>query len=217
MKDIRKRNYSLYNFVEFRDIARISSNKKIYELIKSLKQNVTREEILKDLPEYNEKILKLFDTHKDPGVYDLRGVTLYGVSECVRAKRFIDLLENSKYLEIGEMMKISHDGDRLTGLKITDEYLDNLIINDVDVALTYGAYACSTEKIDYLCDILNKCDGVLGSQLVGAGLGGCVVALVEKEKANGIIDVINKDYYDKFEYDRSANVYLSSNGSKVLY
>ena len=212
-----KRNYSLYNFVEFRDIAKISSNKKIYELIKSLKQNVTREEILKDLPEYNEKILKLFDTHKDPGVYDLRGVTLYGVSECVRAKRFIDLLENSKYEEIGEMMKISHNGDRLTGLKITDEYLDNLIINDVDVALTYGAYACSTEKIDYLCDLLNSCDGVLGSQLVGAGLGGCVVALVEKEKANGIIDIINKDYYDKFEYNRSANVYLSSNGSKVIY
>lgn len=212
-----KRNYSIYNFVEFRDIIKISSNKKIYELIKSLKQKVTREEILKDLPEYKEKILKLFETHKDPGIYDLRGVALFGVSECARAKKFIDLLENSKYDEIGEMMKISHHGDRLTGLKITDEYLDELISRDEDVDLTYGAYACSTEKIDYLCDLLNSCDGVLGSQLVGAGLGGCVVALVEKEKANDIIEIINTDYYDKFNYNRSANIYISSQGSKVYY
>ncbi len=212
-----KRNFSIYNFVEFRDVAKIPCNKKIYQLIKSLKKNVTRKEILKDLPEYKDNIKKLFETHKDPGVYDLRGVALYGVSECVRAKRFIDLLENSKYVEIGKMMKISHNGDRLTGLKVTDEYLDELINNDLDVALTYGAYACSTEKIDYLCDLLNSCNGVLGSQLVGAGLGGCVLALVEKEKANDVIEIINKEYYDKFGYAKSANVYLSSNGSKVVY
>ena len=62
--------------------------------------------ILKDLPEYEEKILKLFATHKEPKYYDLRGVALFGVSECIRAKKFIELLENSKYKEIGEMMKI---------------------------------------------------------------------------------------------------------------
>ncbi|MBO5926492.1 MAG: NTP transferase domain-containing protein [Clostridia bacterium] len=212
-----KKNYSMYNFVEFRDIANVTPRSKIYEMLKSLKQYVTRNEILKDLPEYKDKILTLFETHKEPEFYDLRGVTLYGVSECVRAKTFIEMLENNEYQKIGEIMKISHDGDRLTGLKVTDKYLDELIKTNKDIAFVSGVYACSTEKIDYLCDLLNSTEGVLGSQLVGAGLGGCVVAIVEKEKANAIIDNLNKNYYDKFEYNRSANVYLSSNGSKVAY
>ena len=212
-----KRNYSLYNLVEFRDIANITPHSKIYEMIKSLKQYVTRDEILKDLPEYKDKILSLFETHKEPSYYDLRGVTLYGVSECVRAKNFITMLENNEYSKIGEIMKISHNGDRLTGLKVTNKYLDELIKTNKDIAFVSGAYSCSTEKIDYLCDLLNGIDGVLGSQLIGAGLGGCVIALVDRTKANMIIDNLNKNYYDKFKYHRSANVYLSSNGSKVVY
>ena len=212
-----KRNYSLYNLVEFRDIANITPHSKIYEMIKSLKQYVTRDEILKDLPEYKDKILSLFETHKEPSYYDLRGVTLYGVSECVRAKNFITMLENNEYSKIGEIMKISHNGDRLTGLKVTNKYLDELIKTNKDIAFVSGAYSCSTEKIDYLCDLLNGIDGVLGSQLIGAGLGGCVIALVDRTKANMIIDNLNKNYYDKFDYHRSANVYLSSNGSKVVY
>ena len=212
-----KRNFSLYNLVEFRDLADISPHSKIYEMIKSLKQYVTRDEILKDLPEYKDKILGLFETHKEPCYYDLRGVTLYGVSECVRAKSFISLLDKGEYSKIGELMKISHNGDRLTDLKVTNKYLDELIKVNKDIAFVSGSYACSTEKIDYLCDILNSTNGVLGSQLIGAGLGGCVIALVERAKASTIIDVLNEKYYDKFNYHRSANVYLSSNGSKVVY
>ena len=212
-----KKNYSMYNFVEFRDVANVTPYSKIYEMIKSLKQSVTREEILKDLPEYKDKLMILFGTHKEPSFYDLRGVALYGVSECVRAKDFISMLENNEYVKIGEIMKISHDGDRLTNLKITDSYLDELIKSNKDIAFVSGAYGCSTEKIDYLCDILNDSDGVIGSQLIGAGLGGCVIALVERAKSNIIIDKLNKNYYDKFNYNRSANVYLSANGSKVIY
>lgn len=212
-----KKNYSMYNLVEFRDIASISPYSKIYEMLKSLKQYVTRDEILKDLPEYKDKILALFETHKEPCYYDLRGVALYGVSECVRAKTFITLLEKNDYFKIGELMKISHNGDRLTDLKVNNKYLDELIKVNKDIAFVSGSYACSTKKIDYLCDILNNTDGVIGSQLIGAGLGGCVIALVERIKSDAIIDVLNKNYYDKFGYTHSANVYLSANGSKVVY
>ena len=75
------------------------------------------------------------------------------------------------------MMKISHNGDRLTGLNVTDEYLDELINNDVDVALTYGAYACSTEKIDYLCDLLNSCNGVLFAVLARSAVATILLSL----------------------------------------
>ena len=212
-----KRNYSLYNFVEFRDIATVKPSSKIYEMIKSLKQKVTRADILRDLPEYKDKILSLFETHKEPKSYDLRGVTLYGVSECMRAKSFIRLLSNNDYPSVGKTMKLSHDGDRLTGLVVSDQYLDELIKSNTDIECVSGAYACSTPKIDYMCDILNATDGVIGSQLIGAGLGGCVIAIVDKTKSEAIIDNLNRNYYDKFNYPRSANVYLSSNGSKVVY
>ena len=52
---------------------------------------------------------------------------------------------------------------------------------------------------------------------MGAGLGGCVVALVEKNKAEDIISVINEKYYDKYGYEHMANVYSASSGSAVMF
>lgn len=82
-----------------------------------------------------------------------------------------------------------------------------------------GAYDCSTERIDGLCDLLNATDGVLGSELVGAGLGGCVIALVEKTKAKAenIIGLLNREYYNKYNCEHAANVYVASPGSVVLF
>ncbi len=212
-----KRSFPDYGFVEFRDIAKVRPYSEIYKILKAIPETMTRGGIKMMLPEYSERINQIFQSHADPGVYDLRGVVLYGISECVRAERCMELLNAGEYNKLGEMMKISHNGDRLTGLKISDEMLDELEKNNADVAYQYGAYDCSTEKIDYLCDTLNATDGVLGSELVGAGLGGCVIALVEKAKADSIISVINEKYYDKYGFDRAANVYSASHGSVVMF
>lgn len=114
-------------------------------------------------------------------------------------------------------MKISHDGDRLRDLRVTDETLDALAATDADPAMQSGAYGCSTERIDRLCDLLNSTDGVLGSEIVGAGLGGCVIALIEKAKAQSILDRVNREYYDAYGCPHAANVYLPSPGSAVLF
>ena len=212
-----KRLYPEYGFAEFRDLAKVRPYSKIYDILKSIPETMTRGGIKMMLPEYSDRIKQIFMSHADPEVYDLRAVSLYGISECVRADRCMQLLREGKYTELGEMMKISHNGDRLTDLKVTDEMLDKLSKDNADVALQYGAYDCSTPEIDYLCDTLNETDGVLGSELVGAGLGGCVVALVEKAKADSIISVLNEKYYDKYGFDRAANVYSASHGSVVMY
>lgn len=212
-----KRLYPEYGFVEFRDLAKVRPYSKIYDILKSIPETMTRGGIKMMLPEYSDRIKQIFMSHAAPEVYDLRAVSLYGISECVRADRCMQLLREGKYTELGEMMKVSHNGDRLTGFKVTDEMLDKLSKDNADVALQYGAYDCSTPEIDYLCDTLNETDGVLGSELVGAGLGGCVVALVEKAKADSIISVLNEKYYDKYGFDRAANVYSASHGSVVMY
>jgi hypothetical protein len=129
----------------------------------------------------------------------------------------MECLAEGKYLELGEMMKTSHDGDRIERISISDQMLDKYEKDNTDVSTVAGDYGCSTEQIDYLCDTLNQTDGVLGSEIVGAGLGGCVVALVENSKANKIIENINEKYYDKYGYERNAYVCLASHGSKVVF
>ena len=212
-----KRLFPDHGFVELRDVAKVRPYSEIYKILKAIPETVTRGAILALVPEYKDRIKQIFATHKDPDFYDLRGVALFGISECVRAERCMKLLDEGKYFELGEMMKISHNGDRVGGARITDEHLDYCIEKNVDVAMQYGRYDCSTEQIDYLCNVLNETDGVLGSELVGAGLGGCVVALVKKEKAEDIINTINQKYYDKYGYEHGAHVYTASHGSFVLF
>ncbi|MBQ4226868.1 MAG: hypothetical protein II697_01580, partial [Clostridia bacterium] len=214
---ILKRLFPTLNLVEFRDLAAIRPYSKIYTILKSLPETMTRSGIKALLPEYANELERLFATHSDPVVYELRAVTLYGISECVRAEAFMELLKKGDYAALGQMMKISHDGDRIRRCAVSDAFLDQLIREDADIALQYGGYGCSTKQIDALCDLLNAAPGVLGSELVGAGLGGCVVALVEKDRAKEVIRLLNTEYYDRHGYAHSASVFTSSPGSRAIY
>ncbi|MBR3423793.1 MAG: NTP transferase domain-containing protein [Clostridia bacterium] len=214
---ILKREFPEYDLREFRDIAAIRPYSAIYKMLKAVPETMTRGSAKALLPEYREKLDRIFESHADPQVYDLRGVALFGISECARSDGFMEALDGSDYELIGRMMKISHDGDRIGAVDLSDEVLDRLAEENADIALQSGAYGCSTVRIDELSDLLNGTDGVLGSELVGAGLGGCVIALVERDKADAIIERINKEYYDYYGYGHGANVFTSACGSSVLY
>ncbi len=201
----------------FRDLSAVRPFAQIYRMLRRLPESVTRAELRKLLPESGRRLDELFATHADPGSYRLREVALFGISECARSAIFMDVLMSGDYRRLGEMMKISHNGDRVTTGPVTDELLDSLAVGDVDVAMESGAYACSTPRIDSLCDLLDSTPGVLGSQLVGAGLGGCVVALVEKAQASKVLEVLDRSYYDANGLPRSAAVYTPSCGSSVIY
>lgn len=212
-----KKNYPHYELKEFRDLSKIRPFSAVYEMISSLPETITRGGIKALLPEYMQRLNEIFANHKDPQVYELRNVALYGISECERAEKFMDVLKTENYIALGNMMKISHNGDRLTVESITDAHLEQLIANNTPFETEYGSYKCSTPEIDYLCDLLDSTDGVLGSEIVGAGLGGCVIALIEKSKANDIIDTVNSNYYDKYGFTHAANVYSASSGSSVMF
>lgn len=211
-----KRAFPEQSLVEFRDLAAVRPFAQIYRMLRAIPEFASRAELKELLPESGRRLGEIFATHADPGHYHLREVALYGISECARASRFIDLLSAGEYCKLGDMMKVSHDGDRVEYEPITDGYLDALAVGDVDVATTSGAYACSTRRIDTLCDLLNSAEGVLGSQLVGAGLGGCVIALVEKDAAADVIAMLNCDYYDANNLPHSATVFSPSCGASVV-
>lgn len=212
-----KRANPKYHLEEFRDLAKIRPYSEIYNMLRALPATVTREEIKARLPEYMESIDAIFKNHADPGVYHLRDVALYGISECVRSDRCMQILNEGSYALLGDLMKISHNGDRCGSIGISDEKLNELALENADIALCSGAYDCSTAEIDYMCDVLNAEDGVLGSELVGAGLGGCVIALVEKEKADDIIRSLNEKYYDRYNFPHAAQIYTAAPGSSVLF
>lgn len=212
-----KKNYPHYELKEFRDLAKIRPYSEVYKMIATLPETITRGGIKVLLPEYKQRINEIFSNHKDPQVYELRNVALYGISECERAEKFMDVLKTEDYTALGNMMKISHDGDRLGVESVSDAHLDQLIATNTPFETECGSYKCSTPEIDYLCDLLNDTDGVLGSEIVGAGLGGCVIALIEKSKADSIIKTVNRDYYDKYGFNHAANVYSASSGSSVIF
>jgi hypothetical protein len=135
-------------------------------------------------------------------------------------------------MTLGKLMNISHDGDRVWkdnnpyGYSASDLYLKSLISDlssevpeRVERAQIYnqpGGYACSTKVIDDLVDYVNQQEGVLGSELSGAGLGGCILILVKKEKANNILDLLKKHYYDKNNLPMGAEIFKPVSGSSVF-
>jgi galactokinase len=185
-------------------------------MLKSLPIRISREKLLRLLEEETDNLFQFFRTHDEPEEgYRVRGVCLFGLAECARAELAASLLRNGDMVAFGELISLSHDGDRVTRLvngkrvkcheEITDEYLDKMISdlcsNDqsrVESARLYrqpGGYAVSCEELDELVDTAMSVEGVLGAGRVGAGLGGCISVLVDKNKTNELIQKISEEYY----------------------
>jgi galactokinase len=205
-----KRRFPEKTLVEFRDIASCGSPGEVMRMLAAIPGKATRAELRALLPDSHERLDEIFSTHADPGEYDLYGTALFGVSEIARAAIAPELLAKSDFRRFGEFMMISHDGDRISGTPSGRNAGDGL-------EYRCGSYACSTKRIDELCDLMNSTDGVWGSELSGAGLGGCVLVLVDKEKTDAVMNRLNTGFYDKNGLERSAFVCNPSDGSKVFY
>ena len=125
-------------------------------------------------------------------------------------------------------MKISHDGDRVAQFNekwqesewssrcdnaYIMERLADLESGDVDRVirsqLMYqpGAYGCSLPAIDRMVDIALRTEGVLGAQLAGAGLGGCMMILAKNES----IELLRRNLIELYYRPEGiAEVILSS-------
>ena len=197
----------------------------IYEMLLKVPEYMTADEIYRELPEHKQLIDRVFRTHAAPDRYEIRSTLLYGITECLRANKCIELLQDKNFEALGRLMSTSHDGDRVSRGKrpydysCPDSYLYKLIedcrCGDVN-ALLYnqpGGYGCSTETIDSLVDFAVSIDGVMGAELSGAGLGGCIIILVKKEATQHLLDELKKYYYDKKDLPMGAQVYIPVAGS----
>ena len=204
-----KRLFPDKTLVEFRDLATCGTYEQVMAMLAAMPPKITRRALLAMLPESHDRLSEIFSTHADPGEYDLYGTALFGVSEIARAAMAPELLVQGDLKAFGRMMKISHDGDRVSGIPFAGK--------GTTLAEACGAYACSTPRIDSLCDLMNATEGVLGSELSGAGLGGCVLILVEKDKTDAVMDRLNREFYDRLGLPHAAFVCCPSSGSCVFY
>ena len=188
----------------------------LYKLLMYLPEYATRSELEKMLPEAD--LQQFWSNHNPPadGLYPIRGVVLYGLAECERSARFVDALEND-IAQAGEMMNISHNGDRVKQFDSSGRELGDYFFDTSDKALTQlindlnsgdpakieagelwhqpGSYRCSLPEIDLMVDLACSVKGVAGAQLAGAGLGGCMMVLLRNDAVEELTRVLTGKYY----------------------
>lgn len=187
----------------------------IYRILLHLPENATRDELRAMLPTVD--LEPYFATHQAPadGLYPIRGVVFFGLSESERSRLYPKLLAAGMIDEIGRMMNRSHDGDRVSVIRggkrvayeapVSNSHLLKLIadlesglLDEVAAAQLQwqpGAYACSLPDIDAMVDLALEVDGVAGAQLAGAGLGGCMMVLVRSDAVEALKSRLEDGYY----------------------
>jgi len=197
----------------------------IYGILMRLPESASRNELRKLC---SSDIERFFESHAEPEdqAYPIRGVVLYGLAEFERSRTYADALSARDFESVGRLMRVSHDGDRVARLvggemvpwrsPTSDEYLrrlvDDLESGDPERVVSAqldrqpGSYRCSLPEIDRMVDIANGVNGVVGSQLAGAGLGGCMMVLVSREAAPDLRIALTREYYEP--EGREADVLL---------
>jgi len=186
---------------------------KVYEILHRLPTSISVSSIYKELPEHKNFLDELFTTHSPADAYPVRNVMSYGIAECERSRTGAVLMKKSKYPEFGQLMFISHDGDRVSRWQgnqqsrwcweATDQNvsssrgINNSLGDEISsIATLPGAYHCSLPELDFIVDTVQSVKGVLGAKLTGAGLGGAVLVLVQKEQENEVISLLQEKYYN---------------------
>jgi len=169
---LRQRSPEAARMVEHvRDLnpQRLGSTSAVYRLLGEAPERMTRKEFEQVLSgEHKEMMAVSFSSHRDPVWYPVRGVLLFGAAECRRSQIGIELLARGEVERFGELMTISHDGDRVSRAgrdgryaawqaEASDAALHRLIgdlasedperVRGAQLERQPGCYGCSTEEI----------------------------------------------------------------------
>jgi len=201
----------------------------------NLPEYMSREDFRRMLTDEHKDLIEAnFASHEDPGRYNVRGVLLFGIAEILRSKTCADYLDQERMEEFGRLMKVSHDGDRVSRANAAgsyvrfeqpcdDEYLNSLIadatsqnqnrVSKAQLLLQPGKYGCSTVEIDRMVDIACSVPGVVGAQIAGAGLGGCIMVLARKDAVETLSNALIESYYAPEDLDSEIIPCITAEGA----
>jgi len=209
----------------------------IYRILLHLPEQATRDDLRALL--HDEDLDPSFAAHEPPidGLYPIRSVVLYGLAEMERARLYADYLKEGRITKIGQIMNTSHNGDRVVRFAPdgSDEpyrapdsntYLLNLMedlesgdpdrVNRAQLEWQPGGYGCSLPVIDKMVDISLRTEGVVGAQLAGAGLGGCMMVLTTRESVYALKKNLSEGYYEPAGKEPNILICTPIAGSGVL-
>ncbi|CAK9797936.1 N-acetylgalactosamine kinase [Anthophora quadrimaculata] len=135
----------------------------------------TMSEISRNLGITKEKLkeIPLLRSFRDSQMFKLKQRALHVYNEAARVVEFRrtsvenTIMEEEKVRQLGKLMSNSH-------------------------ASLYELYECSHPSLDSLVDKAMAC-GALGARLTGAGWGGCIVAIVTKDKVTEFVDALKEE------------------------
>jgi N-acetylgalactosamine kinase len=210
---------------------------RIYRILLRLPERATRDEIRAALPDF--QVEPLFASHVPPEEgYPIRDVVLFGLGECERSRIAADLLAEGAVEEFGRLMNTSHDGDRVVtydqdwnpqphDYQVSNSYLLDLLedlesgdperVIPAQLQWQPGAYACSTPEIDLMVEVAKRTPGVMGAQIAGAGLGGCMMVLAHEAATADLRERMIDLYYGPRDLEPDISVCIPIGGSGVLF
>jgi N-acetylgalactosamine kinase len=210
----------------------------IWRLLLGLPERMTRQEVLAALPGHEERIQHIFGSHAPPARgYPIRQICAFGIAECLRSNLAAKALHSGGAAEFGEIVNISHDGDRVTRIgssgrreamdkSMSDELIRARIadLESGDPARAAsaalwripGGYDASLPELDILVDASLATHGVVAARVVGAGLGGAVHAIVHKDCVDDLLKNVARSYYEPRRLELAAEVYSPVGGSGVF-
>jgi N-acetylgalactosamine kinase len=215
----------------------------VYRMLIAVPERVTRAQIRQLVGKrHEEQLEQIFATHPEPEHYELRSAVLYGAAECARSRLAPSLLKDGDLEQFGLLMKISHDGDRVsraaarvasgrsTGAASQQAFGDQYLLNRIaDLAsenpgqvggaqmhMLPGRFGLATRRIDQMVDVACDVDGVYGAQLAGRGLGGCTMALVRPDRTAALKQNLSKRYYRPADLPSSVEVCCPVEGAGLL-
>jgi len=131
-----------------------------------------------------------------PTRFAIRGPVLFGLAETLRAHRFFEALRSNDLERMGLLMRIGHDGDRVTDtagrpytVPTDSATIREWIARNRPLEECPGAYGASTPTLDRAVDTATQA-GAVGACLTGAGMGGAALALCRKTDAEAIRESI---------------------------
>ena len=157
-----------------------------------------------------ESALHMLQTH-DPGLRALRDVTVDTLAE--QQRHLPDrLLRRARHV-VSENRRVL---DAVSALRHTDLRRFGHLLTESHTSLR-DDYEVSIPELDALVDIALHTPGVLGARLTGAGFGGCAVAVVTADAAEGAHTEITERYSGATGRAGRAFISSASDGPSVRW
>ena len=195
---LKKNHRNIFDKMEkfyLADVVECLNRSQIYEMLQSLPERMDRKGLLQQFPEHEHLLKEQFATHLEPeDGYRIRSVLMYGIAEAERSRMLEEVINESKIELFGQLMNVSHDGDRVLFQSPEMEEGKRSIDVNKQLYLQPGGYDCSIPEIDEMVDLALEA-GAEGAQISGAGLGGSMMALVKTEDVNRVVGNMISGYY----------------------